>query len=185
MVSLSIIRIKNDFMEVIEQELLESITRSSKLPASVVQRSKAVLLYDSKRNKKAVSEVIQSTRDFVYLWINRWECAKEVREELYDSYENKELTKSAYKRELVILFKDKYRQGVPPKFSQSDRDKIVALASESPADLGLPFTHWTGSLLQHEIIHRKIVPSISTSHIARILKNKQVATASSRVLGTP
>jgi len=164
-------------MESIELEILEAINRSNKLPHCIVKRVRSVLLYNKYKNKSKVSAELSSTRDFVYVWLSRWENSKDKRAKLREFYESKSLSKNEYKKEIQKIFKDKFRSGTPAKFSQSDRDKIVALASESPEKIGLPFTHWTESLLVKEIINRKIVPSISTTHVARILKNKQVATA--------
>ena len=59
---------------------------------------------------------------------------------------------------------DKFRSGSPGKFTDAQREQIVALASESPPDLDLPFTHWSASLLRIEVISRGIVEDISVRH---------------------
>jgi len=172
-------------MQSIEGKILEEITRSRKLPSSVVKRSKVIILYTCNQNKKEVSTLLASTRDYVYTWLNRWESMQIFREKWHKDYTEGNLSRKDYKKEILKIFKDKPRSGCPAKFSQLDKDKIVALASESPENLDLPFTHWTLSILRIEIMNRNIVNSISTAQVGRILKNKQVATTSSRILGTP
>jgi hypothetical protein len=108
--------------------------------------------------------------------IERWQKNIVYRKKIYKTLEDNIITKGEYKRDLYLIFQDNPRSGSPCKFTESDKNKIVALASESPEQLGLPFTHWSLELLQTELINRGIILSISTSHLARLLKNKQVTT---------
>jgi len=62
------------------------------------------------------------------------------------------------------------RSGGPkPLFSDSQKDKIIALAQSRPRDLGLPFTRWTLHRLAEEAVKRNIVKTISHERVRQIL----------------
>jgi len=62
------------------------------------------------------------------------------------------------------------RSGGPkPRFSDRQKQQIVALAQSRPRDLGLPFTRWTLHRLAEEAQSRHIVDSISHERVRQIL----------------
>lgn len=62
------------------------------------------------------------------------------------------------------------RSGGPkPRFSERQKEQIVALAQSRPRDLGLPFTRWTLHRLAEEAKKRHIVDSISHERVRQIL----------------
>ena len=77
------------------------------------------------------------------------------------------------KSSIVELLSDISRPGAPPTFTDEQIAKIISLSCESPENSGIPISHWTTKTLTKEVISRKIVNSISPSHIGRLLKRRQ------------
>ncbi len=67
------------------------------------------------------------------------------------------------------MLKPHWGPGPKAKFSDEQRDALVALASSRPKDLGLPFTQWSLSRLRKAAIDRGVVPSISEEWLRVIL----------------
>jgi hypothetical protein len=65
-----------------------------------------------------------------------------------------------------------YPAAVPPAlFPPEDRHKVLVLATTKPADLGLPFSHWSLEDLATQIINDAHYRDMSRSTIARILND--------------
>lgn len=67
------------------------------------------------------------------------------------------------------MLKPHWGPGPKAKFSDEQRDALVALASSRPKDLGLPFTQWSLSRLRKAAVDRGVVPSISEEWLRVIL----------------
>jgi hypothetical protein len=143
-------------MEEKELEILKKIHSSRCLSQQLVQRSSVILKYRLHKNKNEVSRQSNCSIKLVNTWLKRWGNNILYRDKLYKTLKSNIITEREYKRELSLIFQDNARTGSPCKFTESDKNKIVALASESPEQLGLPFTHWSLELLQKELINRKI-----------------------------
>lgn len=61
--------------------------------------------------------------------------------------------------------------GPPPRFSDDQKQRIVALSLQRPRELGLTFNRWTLHRLAEQAEKRGIVDSISHEYIRQILKN--------------
>jgi transposase len=61
----------------------------------------------------------------------------------------------------VAMLKPRWNPGDRHKFSIETRDRLVALATSRPRDLGLPFGQWSLRRLRDTAVARAIVPSIS------------------------
>jgi transposase len=62
------------------------------------------------------------------------------------------------------------RSGGPkPRFTDEQRDQIIALAQARPRELGLPFTRWTLHRLAEQAQKRGIVDEISHERVRQIL----------------
>ncbi|MCI4341429.1 MAG: hypothetical protein L3K11_03540 [Thermoplasmata archaeon] len=59
------------------------------------------------------------------------------------------------------MLKPNRKAGGNWKFSQEQKDELVALATSRPRDLGLPYSQWSLSRLRDETRNRRIVDSIS------------------------
>ncbi len=161
-------------IEAQEKKLLEELIRSQKIEFRYRERVGIILNYDKIGSKRGVGRYMDLDRQKVSRWVDRWGNQELVREELYEQYQSKKLSYNGYKKEIVELLSDKYRTGCPPKFTLSQREKIVALGSTKPEDLDLPFTHWSLELLREEAISREIVANISVRQVGRFLKSAQI-----------
>lgn len=61
--------------------------------------------------------------------------------------------------------------GPPPRFSEDQKQRIVALSQQRPRELGLQFNRWTLHRLAEQAVKRGIVGSISHEYIRQILKS--------------
>lgn len=160
-----------------EAELLLSISKSQKLPTCIVNRAEVLFFYFQCKNKKKTMRDLNRSLNYIYTWVHRWESSEKERLNMASLHDKGELTDGAYQRLIVGLLVDKFRSGSPEKFTEVQRNQIVALALEQPLDLDLPFTHWTNELLAKEVIARGIVESISGRHLGRILKKSAIASS--------
>ena len=77
---------------------------------------------------------------------------------------------------------DEERSGRPNTFTSEQLCQIIAVACQSPEELGRPVTHWTPQELALEVVKQSIVESISVRHIGRFLKGMSIETASVTIL---
>ena len=75
------------------------------------------------------------------------------------------------------VLSDEQRPGAPATYRDEQVAAIIALACEDPAELGLPFSHWSAPLLREEAIRLGIVEGISARQISRFLKRGGFKTA--------
>jgi len=155
----------------LEKEVLLSLQTKRTIDVSLLNRSTIVLQYKfwGKRKTEIKSE-LNCAVTTINRWLARWEENEALRQSWFALYESQSIDKKAYSELLLSLFSDSPRTGTPCKFKDAIVEKIVALASSDPTSLGLPFTRWSEKLLQIELVNRKIVKSISTSQIGRLLK---------------
>ena len=71
--------------------------------------------------------------------------------------------------------RDLPRPGAPDKISAEQCCRLFAMACESPAEYGLPITHWTHRELAEQLIGQGIVETISASQVGRLLKKRPAA----------
>lgn len=61
--------------------------------------------------------------------------------------------------------------GPPPRFTEDQKQRIVAMSQQRPRELGLTFNRWTLHRLAEQAEKRAIVDSISHEYIRQILKS--------------
>ena len=154
-----------------EKKILRSITNKRSKNADVVERSKILLQYQETGSKKKTAESLGSTWDKVNRWVNRWNEKEPERLEMEQMYQENELTEDGYQTELEKLLQDDYRCGAPVKFTESEKQQIIALATQKPEDAGVPITHWSYSILAQTAIDKGIVKTVSRVQIGRFLKS--------------
>lgn len=168
-----------------ELELLIELTKGGKLEHRYRERLLIIKTYLESNNKRGTGRDLGIDIQVVRRWLTRWDDGELVRNDLYEIYSNGSLKRHQYKKELLGLVKDKARSGSPGKFTAAQREQIIALASESPEEIGLPFTHWSEPLLRIELISRGIVEDISVRQVGRFLKSAQASASKRCLLGTP
>ena len=154
-----------------EKNLLGRLATKRSKNADVVERSKIILQYKETGSKTKTAESLGSTWDKVNRWVNRWNEKEPERLEMDQLYQANELTRDGYQAELEKLLEDDYRCGAPVKFTESEKQQIIALATQKPEDAGVPITHWSYSILAQTAIDKGIVQTVSRVQIGRFLKS--------------
>ena len=148
-----------------QQDVLQSMTRSSSCPQALAQRARMILLAFDGLDNEAIADRIGCERHAVGIWRRRWAEAFQ-RLVLIECCEKE----SALPRAIEGLLGDLPRPGCPGKFTAEQVTQILAVACEPPEDSGRPVTHWTPRELADEAQKRGIVESISARHVGRFLK---------------
>ena len=133
---------------------LERISRKQSENASIVLRSRIILLAGAGEKHQDIVQKLGLRKNAVTDWTARWQemADKPIRERL----------------------KDLPRSGAPDTFTPEQVCQIVALTCESPEDHGRPITHWTHRELAEEAKKQGIVDSISPTHLGRLLKKNDL-----------
>jgi len=140
-----------------QNEYLQSIVRSRKVPHSRVQRAQIILKAAAGDNNKKISQDLSLCEDTVGLWRRRW---IEGHTDLSTNSNPKKLSQA-----IQTVLSDKERPGTPPTYTAEQICQIIALARTPPE----PLTHWTREDLAREAAVRGIAEQISPSTIGRIL----------------
>jgi transposase len=67
------------------------------------------------------------------------------------------------------MLKPNWKAGGNCKFTQEQKDELVALATSRPRDLGLPFSQWSLARLRDEARRQRIIDSISLEWLRIVL----------------
>ncbi len=143
-----------------EKETLNKLIAKHKTSQAKALRARIILQFYEGKTINAIATTLGVVYNTVLKWTKRW----------------KEYTKRSVEERL----EDLPRAGCPDKFSPEQVCKVIATCCENPAEYGRPITHWTQRELVDEVIKQKIVESISTSEIGRILKENDLQPHRSR-----
>jgi putative transposase len=160
-----------------QQELLQTLTRSSTCSQGVARRSAIVLLAFEGDSNQEIANKVGLGRHQVGLWRLRWQRAWQRLTTIECSE-----SPSVFRAAVLNLLSDEPRAGVTPTFTPEQITDILAVACEPPEESGRPVTHWTPTELAAEAVKRGIVPSISARHVGRFLKGGRPEAASNAVL---
>ena len=160
-----------------QQEVLQTMTRSSTCAQAMAQRARMILLAFAKRTNEEIADILGCERHAVGIWRGRWaedferlvlvECCEGI---------------PALRRAIEEVLSDLPRSGCPGKFTAEQVAQILAVACELPEACERPVTHWTPRELADEVVQRGIVESISARQVGRFLKYSRTATASQSLL---
>jgi len=159
-----------------EEKILTQIKLGTHSELHLKQRSEIILLGSKGASNSAISREVGINRESVIKWRNRYASASE--EITKTELETPKKLRSIIEK----ILSDAPRCGAPSTFTDEQIACIIALACELPESLGLPFSHWSPSLLQKEVINRGIVESISAVHVGRFLKGTRLKAAQSSEL---
>lgn len=148
-----------------QQEVLQTMSRSSTCPQALAQRAGMILLAFQGLDNEDIAQRLGCERHAVGIWRRRWADAF-PRLVLIECCEKD----SALPRAIEELLHDRPRSGCPGKFTPEQIAQILAVACEPPKDSGRPVTHWTPRELADEVQQRRLVESISARHVGRFLK---------------
>lgn len=162
-----------------QKKILTELSIGTHSPLHLKQRSEIILLAHEGVTNHAIRRTTGLTRDTVILWRNRFAAAKE------ELLLVEQQTPYKLRASIQLVLSDAKRPGAPPTFTPQQQACILALSCQEPASLGLPFSHWTPSLLREEAIRQGIVPSISAMQISRFLKRRGFKTPSGQGMAEP
>lgn len=148
-----------------QQEELERIRRSTKLPHSLVQRATIILQASAGARNTHIAEDVGCHIHTVRTWRTRW---AEAQPRLAAAEAESE--PRAYQTLLHSALADQPRSGAPGKFTAEELCQIIAVACQPPEEVDRPVSHWTPRELADEVVKQQIVASISVRHIGRFLK---------------
>jgi transposase len=154
---------------------LKKIADSHTAAKSVSVRAHVVLMAATGSTDRQVARALGITDKTVRRWRSRWNESFEALVALESKRKD-----AAFGRDLEEVLSDAPRSGAPPTVSPEAVCQIIALACEHPAFSGRPITTWTGRELADECIKRKILPSISVSHVNHLLRQANLKPHKSR-----
>ena len=152
-----------------QESILRRIHRSTTASQRLVQRVHIILLAFAGSLNVDIAKIVGLARKQVGLWRRRWQqsfdamVAIECRE-----------TQAELRRAIEDVLSDAPRSGSPGTFTAEQVTQVLAVACEQPEQSGRPVDRWTHRELADEIIHRKIVPSISVSQVGRYLAQAEL-----------
>lgn len=75
-------------------------------------------------------------------------------------------------KQIKSILSDLPRPGTPGRITMSQKEQIVALATQKPEDYSIPMTNWTHEMLAHVAMAQNIVDSITPRYVGIILKKR-------------
>jgi putative transposase len=155
-----------------QQQVLQTMARSSSCPQALAQRARMILLAFEGHANEDIARRLGYERHAVGTWRQRW-ADDSQRLILIECCEKD----AALPRAIEEVLGDLPRPGSPGKFTAEQVTQILAVACEPPEDSGRPVTHWTPAELADEARKRGIVESISARQVGRFLKYGGTAAA--------
>jgi len=159
-----------------EKKIITDMKSGSHTPLHLKSRSEIILRASDGESNSEISRQVQMNRENVTKWRNRYAGASE------ELRKTEEESPRKLRGLIEKILSDAPRPGAPTTFTDEQVASIIALACELPESLGLPFSHWSPSLLRKEVINRGIVESISAVHIGRFLKGAGLKAAPGKEL---
>jgi len=151
-----------------ERGVLEPLARARTAPQRLVERCRIILLSAEGRGNEDQAEELGIDRQRVRRWRHRWAKARRA----LVAAEKRGASDKDLEKLIIGILTDDERCGAPPKFTPEQMTGIIALACESPAESGVPVSHWTPPELAREAIKRGIVESISPRQVDRFLARR-------------
>jgi hypothetical protein len=120
---------------------------------------------------------LSNARDTVKANRRRWQNAYTELLRQAELFDQGHLSQAQFDKFVESVLEDLPRSGRNKTFTIAQEQKIVALATEEPCDYDIPVNEWTNELLANVAIAKKIVETISTSQVRRILKKSATPSA--------
>lgn len=144
--------------------ILSSFSKSRSLPASLVKRSKIILLSSQGFSNQIVATKAGLHYNHVAAWRNRFLQALPSLRDIESG------TPDKLEEEIRLLLSDRKRSGASPTFTPEQIIRIIDPACRNPCDFGYEASHWSLSLLVTEIKKQGIADRISEKSVSRFLK---------------
>jgi len=159
-----------------QEKILTEMYKGTHTPLHFKIRAEIVLNAANGMSNNAIEETMKLSAKKVKRWRDRYGAAHNELQRVEKETPHK--LRSAIERTLS----DERRPGGPPTYTDEKVAAIIAMACEDPAKFGLPFSHWTPSLLQAEVIKIGILDNISVRQVGRFLKRAGITAPPQPVL---
>ena len=159
-----------------QQQILEEYSKSTQQPLHFKIRSEIILQASRGISNNEIERTMQISQRRVKVWRDRYSKNQEKLSKI------EEETPHKLRNAIREVLSDEQRPGAPTTYRDEQVAAIIALACEDPLEMGLPFSHWSASLLREEAIKHGIVENISTRQVSRFLKGREVKTSPNPVL---
>lgn len=153
-----------------EKEIIIQLVNKRKIEKQLEIRLNIILKSHNNCTYKSICSDLKCSEPIVSYWKQRWSNNYEKLQVFTKGVDNKGVSDNELIKEILTILNDAPRSGAPLTFLEETQKKIQALACEKPSKYDLPFTHWTHKELARMVVLQKIVPTISSSQIGRILK---------------
>lgn len=144
--------------------------------AQLCRRIDIILLANSEQTNICIANELGTTRKTVRGWRSRWAANYSKLQTFEKGKDGEGVSDLELRRYILGFLKDAPRTGTPKKITPSQEQQIVGLACDKPTQHGVEITNWTHEMLAKTAIAKNIVPTISSSQVGRILKNKPTST---------
>lgn len=150
------------------EKILRNLSASYSQPASIVLRSKIVLMAAEEKTNSQIADALGAAYATVSTWRNRFYNSIDfiAQSEEYDGPDSDKILSKA----ILSVLSDRQRPGKPPVFTAEQVMLINELACKNPKDFGHELNHWNLSALAQEAARQGIVQSISPYSVQRFLK---------------
>ena len=138
-----------------ERASLEQLTRQHKTAQQIVLRARIVLAAAEGLNNAQIARQLDITVDTARHWRGRWLDLQAIPLDELSVAERLE---------------DAPRPGKPPRITDEQVSRLLALACAPPAAVGRSASHWSGHDLADELMAQGIIDQLSGRHASRLLK---------------
>ena len=135
-----------------ERLLLTAKLHDRKLPIWIAQRYRIIALLRLKKSVYAAAQQLGCAKDTAY---------RTVREFNRVGFRRFERTSNP--------------EGRPSEIKRSQLQTLIRVAQKRPTDVGLPFTHWSMTILQDYVVKRLRFPKVSPEWLRRLLHRAGVS----------
>ena len=154
--------------------LLNSSINKRNIESHYKKRMTIIVKSSQGKENQDISREMKCSPVTVRKWRKRWKTYEGVIQQI----ELELISKTANKIDLFYKIKeiltDSPRSGSSSRITNSEKDRLVALACELPQDYGLPFTVWTHKELSAQA--KKMDINISSSYYGILLKKQITST---------
>ncbi len=155
------------------EELLKSSIQKRNIESHYQKRMNIIYQSSLGKENQDIAREMKCSPVTVRKWRKRWKTfdgvIKQTEMELYNKTANK--VDLLYKIKEILT--DLPRSGSSSRITNSEKDRLVALACESPQNHGLPFTVWTHKELSVQA--KKMGIDICPSYYGMLLKKRIAA----------
>jgi len=133
-----------------ESSELRGVLRHQRVEARLYRRARIVLLAAAGESISGIARQVGTNRLRAGQWLRR------------------------FKRRRIEGLQDLVRSGRPLKITPLERHQVIAAACRCPKDFGVQRVVWTHESLRQAMISARLVRSISTSEVGRILEQAEI-----------